>query len=203
MINRRHFLLTTISLIVCAQPLHAQIREHSGFFDKLFAGLTSSNRWRGKKYPGKQFVPFRTTEAPGTIVVKTRERTLYLVQPNSKAIAYGIGVGRSGFNWSGRAHIGRKSEWPAWHPPKDMIERELRQYGRELPERMEGGPDNPLGARALYLHVGEKDTLYRIHGTNAPGSIGQALSSGCIRMLNKEIIDLYDRVEIHTEVVVM
>ena len=119
-----------------------------------------------------------------------------------KALAYGVGVGRRGFRWSGTARIGRKTEWPAWHPPKEMIERERRR-GRKLPERMEGGPENPLGARALYLFQGETDTLYRIHGTNAPRTIGRALSSGCIRMLNQEVIHLYDNVEIGAKVIVM
>lgn len=201
--KRRQFLLGTAALVITVTPLRAQIREHSSFFDRLFGGLSSpSSRRKGKKYTGKKTVAFTTSEPPGTIVIKTRERMLYLVQPEGKAIAYGIGVGRAGFRWSGKARIGNKAEWPAWHPPSEMIERELRKYGRELPERMEGGPDNPLGARALYLYVGNKDTLYRIHGTNAPRTIGQALSSGCIRMLNEEIIDLYDRVDIDTKVVV-
>jgi lipoprotein-anchoring transpeptidase ErfK/SrfK len=201
--KRRQFLLSAAALVMTGTPLRAQIREHTSFFDKLFGGLTSSSsRRKGKKYTGKQIVAFATSEHTGTIVIKTRERMLYLVQPGAKAIAYGIGVGRAGFRWSGKARIGNKSEWPAWHPPKEMIERERKQYGRELPERMEGGPENPLGARALYLYVGNKDTLYRIHGTNAPKTIGQALSSGCIRMLNEEIIDLYDRVDIDTKVVV-
>ncbi len=201
--KRRQLLLGATALFMSATPLRAQIREHTSFFDKLFGGFASSgSRRNGKKYEGKQIVAFPTSEPPGTIVIRTRERTLYLVQRGDKAIAYGIGVGRAGFRWSGTARIGNKAEWPAWHPPKEMIERELSQYGRELPERMEGGPENPLGARALYLYVGNKDTLYRIHGTNAPRTIGQALSSGCIRMLNEEIIDLYDRVDINTKVVV-
>jgi lipoprotein-anchoring transpeptidase ErfK/SrfK len=201
--NRRQFLLGTAVLVMTGAPLRAEIREHSSFFDRVFGGLTSSgSRRNAKKYAGKQIVEFPTSEPPGTIVIKTRERALYLVQPGAKAIAYGIGVGRAGFRWSGTARIGNKAEWPAWHPPKEMIERELKQYRRKLPERMEGGPENPLGARALYLYVGNKDTLYRIHGTNAPNTIGQALSSGCIRMLNEEIIDLYDRVDIDTRVVV-
>ncbi|MGI9371343.1 MAG: L,D-transpeptidase, partial [Hyphomicrobiales bacterium] len=114
----------------------------------------------------------------------------------------GVGVGRRGFTWYGTAQIKRKSEWPAWHPPQEMIEREKKQYGRTLPSRMEGGPKNPLGARALYLFQGNKDTLYRIHGTNAPWTIGQAVSSGCIRLVNSEIKDLYSRVKIGAKVVV-
>lgn len=154
------------------------------------------------RYRGKHVIPFETREQPGTIIIETAERALYFVQNDGKAIAYGIGVGRSGFQWSGTATIGRKAEWPAWHPPKEMIKRELRRYGRRLPERMDGGPDNPLGARALYLFQGETDTLYRIHGTNAPRTIGRAVSSGCIRMLNEEVIDLYDRVDVGAKVIV-
>lgn len=154
------------------------------------------------RYKGKQVVEYQTDEAPGTIIVETAERALYLIEQHGKATAYGIGVGRSGFRWSGTAQIGRKAEWPTWHPPKEMIQREYRRYGRRLPERMEGGPDNPLGARALYLFQGEQDTLYRIHGTNAPGTIGRAVSSGCIRMLNEEVIELYDRVDVGAKVIV-
>lgn len=154
------------------------------------------------RYKGKQVIEYETAEAPGTIIIETAERALYLIEQNGKATAYGIGVGRTGFRWSGIAEVGRKAEWPAWHPPKEMVEREWRRYGRRLPEKMEGGPQNPLGARALYLFEGEKDTLYRIHGTNSPRSIGGAVSSGCIRMLNEEVIDLYDNVQIGTKVIV-
>ena len=195
LIDRRH-MITGLATLMLAPAAHAQVREHNTFFDRPV-------RRRNFRYTGKQVVDYPGSEKPGTIVINTRERTLYLVRPDGKAIAYGVGVGRAGFRWSGRARVGRKAEWPAWHPPKEMIERELRQYGRKLPERMEGGPNNPLGARALYLYVGGKDTLYRIHGTNQPNTIGQALSSGCIRMLNDEVIDLYDRVDIDTPVVVL
>ena len=115
-----------------------------------------------------------------------------------KAIRYGVGVGREGFSWKGQATVGRKQEWPDWHPPKEM---RLRQP--ELPEKMPGGPENPLGARALYLFEGNRDTLYRIHGTAEPWSIGTNVSSGCIRMLNEEVIDLYLRTPIGTRVVVL
>ncbi len=202
LVHRCQLVLCMALFVTLVPPAQAQIREHNNFFDRLFGGFGQSNRWRNKSYSGKQLVDYRTPEKPGTIVIDTRARSLYLVRPGGKAIAYGIGVGRDGFRWSGRARIGNKAEWPAWHPPKEMIERELAQYGRELPERMEGGPNNPLGARALYLYVGGKDTLYRIHGTNQPQTIGQALSSGCIRMLNDEVIDLYDRVDVNTPVVV-
>ncbi len=155
-----------------------------------------------RRYRGKRIIKNPTGEGPGTIVVSTRKRKLYLVLDDGNAIEYGVGVGRAGFTWSGTARIARKAEWPAWHPPKEMIEREKKLYGRTLPARMEGGINNPLGARALYLYQGNKDTLYRIHGTNAPQTIGRALSSGCIRMLNDEVVDLYERTKINAKVVV-
>jgi lipoprotein-anchoring transpeptidase ErfK/SrfK len=141
----------------------------------------------------KQVVFFRTTEAPGTIIVHTSKRFLYLVQPNSRAIRYGIGVGRDGFQWSGLKRIVRKAEWPNWVPPPEMIERQ--PY---LPRWMAGGPGNPLGARALYIG----GTVYRIHGTNQPQTIGSAVSSGCFRLVNPDVTDLYDRVPVGTKVVV-
>jgi hypothetical protein len=143
-------------------------------------------------------VPNPTGEPAGTIVINTNERNLYLVQPGGTAIRYGIGVGREGFTWKGTAQVGRKSEWPRWIPPKDMLKRRP-----DLPEEMDGGLDNPLGARALYLFQGKKDTLFRIHGTNEPDSIGKAVSSGCIRLMNADVIDLYQRVHIGTRVVVL
>jgi lipoprotein-anchoring transpeptidase ErfK/SrfK len=142
-------------------------------------------------------VPNPTKEPPGTIVIDTGSRNLYLVRAGGKAIRYGIGVGREGFAWKGVAHVGRKSEWPRWIPPKEMLIRRP-----DLPEEMDGGLANPLGARALYLFQGKKDTLFRIHGTNEPDTIGRAVSSGCIRMMNADVIDLYQRVGIGTRVVV-
>jgi lipoprotein-anchoring transpeptidase ErfK/SrfK len=141
----------------------------------------------------RQAVFFRTSEAPGTIVVHTQERFLYLVQGNNRAIRYGIGVGREGFQWAGLKRIDRKAEWPDWTPPPEMIQRQ--PY---LPRFMAGGPGNPMGARALYI----SGTVYRIHGTNQPTTIGTAVSSGCFRLTNPELIDLYDRVPIGTKVVV-
>ncbi len=142
----------------------------------------------------KQLVFFRTTETPGTVVVNTAERFLYLVQPNHRAIRYGIGVGRSGFQWAGLKRIDRKAEWPDWTPPPEMIQRQ--PY---LPRFMAGGPGNPMGARALYIG----GTVYRIHGTNQPWTIGSAVSSGCFRLTNPDVIDLYDRVPVGTRVVVL
>jgi len=129
------------------------------------------------------------------LVIKPAERFLYLIQPNRTARRYGIGVGRQGFQWSGTAYVKRKEKWPAWRPPKTMLERRP-----DLPEFMEGGLENPLGARALYLHQGGRDTLYRIHGTNEPNTIGKAVSSGCIRLLNEDVYDLYNRVPVGTVV---
>jgi lipoprotein-anchoring transpeptidase ErfK/SrfK len=141
----------------------------------------------------RQVVPFHTTEAPGTIIVDTGERHLYLVQPNATAIRYGIGVGRIGFQWSGVERVSQKHEWPDWRVPAEMIGRQ--PY---LPRFMAGGPGNPLGARALYLG----HTVFRIHGTNEPDTIGHAVSSGCFRLDNADVIDLYDRVQVGAKVVV-
>jgi lipoprotein-anchoring transpeptidase ErfK/SrfK len=138
-------------------------------------------------------VDYPTREAPGTLVVDTPERCLYYVKGNGRAIRYGIGVGRPGFEWSGVKAISAKAEWPAWTPPAEMLKRRP-----DLPRHMRGGPDNPLGARALYLG----SSLYRIHGTNEPDTIGQNVSSGCIRMMNDDVVDLYDRVRVGARVVV-
>lgn len=142
-------------------------------------------------------VSYRSGQKPGTLVVDTSERYLYLITGPTTAIRYGVAVGREGFSWEGAMKVTKKVEWPDWRPPKDMIEREKKK-GKVLPAVVPGGPGNPLGARALYLGRSE----YRIHGTNAPKSIGQAASSGCIRMLNEHVIDLYNRVPLGTRVVV-
>jgi lipoprotein-anchoring transpeptidase ErfK/SrfK len=146
----------------------------------------------------RQLVDYPRQDSPGTLVVDPRNHFLYSVREGNTAVRYGVGVGREGFNWSGNAHVGRKAEWPDWVPPAEM---RLRQP--ELPERQPGGPTNPLGARALYLYEGNKDTLYRIHGTAEPWSIGTNVSSGCIRMLNEEVADLYLRTPVGTRVVVL
>jgi lipoprotein-anchoring transpeptidase ErfK/SrfK len=138
-------------------------------------------------YPGASY-------APGTIIISTSQRRLYLMLPNHQALRYGIGVGREGFTWSGSSEITAKKEWPDWTPPDDMLRRKP-----ELPRHMAGGLANPLGARAMYLG----DTLYRIHGSNEPETIGTATSSGCIRLTNDDVVDLYSRVHIGTKVVVL
>ncbi|HEX8418361.1 MAG TPA: L,D-transpeptidase [Methylobacterium sp.] len=138
-----------------------------------------------------------TKEAPGTVVVVTKERRLYYVLPDGKAMSYPVAVGNAGMAWAGTATVDRKGEWPDWNPPPEMLARRP-----DLPKRLEGGPMSPIGARALYLAEGKRDTLFRIHGTNEPETIGQAVSSGCIRMLNADVVDLYDRVPIGAKVVV-
>ena len=145
-----------------------------------------------------QIVNYDTNEAPGTIVIDTPNRLLYLVMEGGKARRYGVGVGKPGFEWAGTHSITRKTEWPTWTPPKEMITREAAK-GHYLPAFMEGGPENPMGARAMYLG----STLYRIHGTNQPWTIGSNNSSGCIRMRNEDVTDLYERVNVGTRVIVI
>jgi lipoprotein-anchoring transpeptidase ErfK/SrfK len=156
---------------------------------------------RGKLYSmfGMSPVPrttvtFPSKEKPGTIIINTAERRLYYVLGDGRAIRYGIGVGRDGFRWSGVKTVSAKREWPDWTPPPQMLQRRP-----DLPRHMPGGPENPLGARAMYLG----STLYRIHGSNEPETIGQAVSSGCFRMTNDDVIDLYNRVKVGTKVVVL
>jgi lipoprotein-anchoring transpeptidase ErfK/SrfK len=186
-----------------------------GFFEMLFGG---SGRGQSSYQPGgapaepyygqsdagepqalnprylKQEVPYEGKEAAGTIIINTPERLLYLVEGNGRALRYGIGVGRPGFTWAGVHNVTNKREWPDWTPPDDMLRRRP-----DLPRHMEGGPENPLGARAMYLG----STLYRIHGSNEPWTIGTAVSSGCIRMRNEDVIDLYERVRVGAKVVVL
>ncbi|MBB4015434.1 MULTISPECIES: L,D-transpeptidase [Chelatococcus] len=149
----------------------------------------------------RQVVSFAGPQEAGTIVVDPYRHFLYLVMEGGQAMRYGVGVGREGFGWSGNATIRRKAAWPTWTPPASMIRRqpELAEWAAGMP----GGMDNPLGARALYLYQGDRDTLYRIHGTNEPWSIGQSVSSGCIRLINQDIIDLHRRVPIGTRVTVL
>jgi lipoprotein-anchoring transpeptidase ErfK/SrfK len=141
----------------------------------------------------RQVVPFQSNQPAGTIVVRTSERRLYLVMGKGQAMRYGIGVGKQGFTWTGTETVTRKTEWPDWTPPPEMLA--LRP---DLPRHMRGGPDNPMGARAMYLG----ETMYRIHGSNEPHTIGTATSSGCIRMTNDDVVDLYNRVKVGTQVIV-
>jgi lipoprotein-anchoring transpeptidase ErfK/SrfK len=177
----------------------------------FLAGLTgfavsNSNAFAAKRkrapYEGAVWVDFETPERPGTIIVNTDERALYHVQDYGEAIRYGVAVGKESFVWSGVAKVGRKAEYPSWTPPKSMIRR--KPYLAKWANGMPGGiPENPLGSRAIYLYARGRDTLFRIHGTNEPGSIGTAASSGCIRMLNEEVEILYDSVSIGTKVIVL
>lgn len=148
----------------------------------------------------RQTVRFDTAEKPGTIIIDTTEKHLYFVLPEGKAVRYGIGVGREGFEWKGTARVALKREWPVWTPPAEMIKRqpELVKYAGGMPP----GPYNALGARALYLHNKGGDTGYRLHGTPEWASIGKAMSSGCIRLMNQDIIDLYNRAEVGAKVIV-
>ena len=147
--------------------------------------------------PNRAIIDFQTSLQPGSILVRTSERKLYFILPGGQAIMYRVGVGREGFSWVGSNRISRKAEWPSWRPPAVMISREA-ESGHIIPDFMPGGPENPLGARAMYIG----DTEFRIHGTTQPWSIGHAVSSGCIRMLNEHVIDLYNRVEVGARVVV-
>jgi lipoprotein-anchoring transpeptidase ErfK/SrfK len=201
MINRRTFALGALAAPFLANltPAHAQffrplqsipeptIQDVDPGVDHGSSDSALPSQFR------RQPVFYRTTEAPGTIIIDTSERFLYLIQPNNVALRYGIGVGRDGFTWAGILKISRKAEWPDWTPPPEMIKRQ--PY---LPRFMAGGPGNPMGARALYLG----NTVYRIHGTNAPETIGHAVSSGCFRLVNDEISDLYARVPVGTKVIV-
>ena len=190
--DRRVFLLSGLAALA-ATPASAEWRTRKQLFN-----FSASNRRR--TYQGKSIVPFPTAEKPGTIIISTRKRRLFYVLPDSTAISYGVGVGRFGFTWRGVATVGRKSEWPRWIPPAEMVARD--RYAAKYADGMPGGPDNPLGARALYLYSGNRDTLYRIHGTREPWTIGRAVSSGCIRMLNEDVIDLYNRAPLGTKVIV-
>ena len=175
------------SVLAAAAPAKAQ-----NFFDPSDV-MRPDFRIGGSSPIPRETVSFDSQYAPGTIVVNTPERRLYLVLPNGQALRYGIGVGRDGFRWGGIHRITAKKEWPAWTPPSQMLARRP-----DLPRHMAGGIENPLGARAIYLG----STLYRIHGSNEPETIGQAVSSGCFRMTNEDVTDLYGRVAVGATVVV-
>jgi lipoprotein-anchoring transpeptidase ErfK/SrfK len=213
-VSRRELLLGSLSLLTLTTPALAQSNP---LYDSDGAGrdlnllppaespvdfkIIPANL---KKIPNsfhKQLVEYSGTEWPGTLIVDPEHRHLYHVLENRQAIRYGVGVGRAGFAWSGEAKIGMKRRWPRWLPPEEMVVRD--ENAAKWANGMPGGPENPLGARALYLYANGVDTLYRIHGTNDPSSIGKALSSGCIRMLNQDIADLYLRVPVGSKVVVL
>jgi len=170
------------------QPTYAPPPAQAAPSDDEDASFTLPSRLK------RQVVNYPTREAPGTIIIDTPNTYLYLILGNGQAMRYGIGVGRQGFTWSGVQTIAKKAEWPDWTPPPEMIARQ--PY---LPRHMTGGPGNPLGARAMYLG----GTIYRIHGTNAPNTIGTRVSSGCLRLTNEDVIDLYNRVSVGTKVIVL
>ena len=192
MTKNRHLILVltaAFGLMLSHSPTFAQAQYDPG--DQ--PGLVADDAYQLDPEWQKQVVLYRTTEAPGTIIISTAERHLYLIQPGGRAIRYGIGVGRDGFQWQGLVNITNKKEWPDWTPPPEMIARQ--PY---LPRFMAGGPGNPLGARAMYLGT----TVYRIHGTNRPDTIGTKVSSGCFRLVNNDVADLYDRVPVGTKVII-
>ena len=204
-------LVAVVALLSGNAASHAQgldMRELMGGGPSFFRGggyYQGGGYYRGSGYPGggysgggggpipRQTVSYPANYAPGTIIVNTSERRLYLITGGGQALQYGIGVGRDGFRWSGVHRVSAKREWPGWTPPSEM-----RRRRPDLPGHMAGGIDNPLGARAIYLG----STLYRIHGSNEPETIGQAVSSGCFRMTNEDVTDLYDRVRVGATVVV-
>ncbi|WP_434058445.1 L,D-transpeptidase [Coralliovum pocilloporae] len=167
------------------------------YFDPVTRTWQKAGAHYGKSPIKRETVSYQTKHKPGTIIVNTKERRLYLVLEGGKALKYGVGVGRTGFQWAGTHRVTRKAEWPGWTPPPAMRKREARK-GRKLPAYMPGGPRNPLGARALYIG----STIYRIHGSNEPRTIGQAVSSGCIRMANEDVIHLYDKIRVGAKVIV-
>jgi len=175
-----------------AGPGSASADQEFNPIQQLF-GFSNTYTGSGAGPIPRTTVNFEGNYPPGTIIVDTKERRLYLVQDGGRALRYGIGVGRDGFRWGGVHKITAKKEWPDWTPPSQMIARRP-----DLPRHMKGGPDNPLGARAMYLG----STLYRIHGSNEPETIGQAVSSGCFRMVNEDVIDLYSRVQVGATVIV-
>ena len=196
--NMRQFSCAVVAVVLCGAGLWSgDARAQSQTMASAYAATPSAAATDDAELAAnlrRQVVSYPTSEAPGTIVVDTPNTYLYFVLGGGKAIRYGIGVGREGFTWSGSKTIERMTEWPDWIPPQEMLQRQ--PY---LPRFMAGGPGNPLGARAMYL----SGTVYRIHGTNAPSTIGGRVSSGCIRMLNEDVVDLYQRAHVGTKVVVL
>lgn len=191
--DRRKFTVAALAALTGLVASPAMAKLYYNAETNMWEEREASSGGRRFKKIEKEIVPYETKFKVGTIIVETSERRLYLVLPDGKALKYGIGVGREGFTWAGQHKITRKAEWPDWTPPAEM-----RKRVPDLPAHMKGGPKNPLGARALYIG----STLYRLHGTSEPWTIGQAVSSGCIRLTNEDIIDLYDRVKVGALVVV-
>jgi lipoprotein-anchoring transpeptidase ErfK/SrfK len=181
-------------------PFAALFGGRSSVSSASYGSAPSYDARLGREYASstRTVVADPTRQRPGTITVDTKNRYLYLSMADGQAIRYGVGVGRQGFTWRGHTHIGRKESWPGWTPPSAMLRRRP-----DLPRHMNGGVDNPLGARAMYLYSGKRDTMFRIHGSNEPWTIGHGVSSGCIRMLNGDVTDLYNRVRVGTSVNVL
>lgn len=192
MLNRRSLLVLGLASAVAAQLPKAASAHHTKKWRKKFK-LAPKYEPQRVVFPGYQ---------PGTIVVDPKNHYLYLIESRFRARRYGVGVGRAGLTFKGNARIKRKAKWPSWTPTANMIRREPGKYKR-FAKGVPGGPNNPLGARALYLYKGSRDTYFRIHGTNQPSSIGRSVSNGCIRMLNAHVVDLYDRVPLGTRVIVL
>jgi lipoprotein-anchoring transpeptidase ErfK/SrfK len=190
---RRFTALAAFALGLSAGPAAASIMIDPITREPIDMRATTQTRPQQAVQTTREIVPYAGSHAPGTILVDTAARRLTLIQADGTAVRYAVGVGRPGFEWSGVKTVTRKVEWPDWTPPAQMLKRRP-----DLPRFMQGGPENPLGARALYLG----SSLYRIHGSNEPDTIGEAVSSGCIRMLNEDIVDLYSRVRVGARVVV-
>lgn len=195
--------LAACTAVVTEKPLNGsdiRVRRMYGEMRSEAHRLPAMNTRRVDPRFLRQEVAYKGKERPGTIVIDTTDHQLYYVMENGRAMRYGIGVGRDGFGWSGDVKIGRKAKWPGWTPPVSMQKRdpEAAKWAGGMP----GGVTNPLGARALYLYRNGRDTIYRIHGTNAPQTIGRSMSSGCIRMFNHDVIDLYERAKVGARVVV-
>jgi lipoprotein-anchoring transpeptidase ErfK/SrfK len=220
--NRRGLIGGLLGMMATATLAAPEALANSSFLDELFgpkrkrkktapsprrvarqvkSRKVAVTKRRRPAYQGREVVTFFTRERPGTIIVRTRERALYYVLGGGKAVRYGVAVGKQGFSWAGVAKVGSKAVNPRWTPPAEMIRR-TPKYARWAGGMPGGIPENPLGSRALYLYSGGRDTLYRIHGTNAPSSIGTAASSGCIRMLNHEVAELYSKTRIGAKVIV-
>ena len=203
MLSRRTFLagLAAAPVAACNTVQHRSVTDDAswyvGYLPDQPHPIPLVDRSRMRPELNRQVVSYEGGESTGTIVVDIDHRFLYLVQDDGEAVRYGIGVGRQGYSWRGTARVGRKAAWPDWTPTTTMV-----SLKPELPRFREGGLDNPLGARALYLYQGNRDTLFRIHGTNEPWSIGEQVSSGCVRLLNEDILDLYNRVPVGTTVMV-
>jgi lipoprotein-anchoring transpeptidase ErfK/SrfK len=215
MISRRMFVLGSSALLAsCTSQPKPQLSTVVPVVDPLHADLYAHIATEPFPLPAvdttaidsrflRRIVPYMTREQPGTVVVNTATRFAYLTLGSNHAIRYGVGVGKQeAFNFQGTAIVGRKAEWPRWRPTRDMIRREPDRYAK-YENGMDGGPENPLGPRALYLYRDGQDTLYRLHGTTEPWSIGSMVSSGCVRFLNQDIIDLYKRVPVGAKVVVL